>query len=120
MAKTSIVPMFKRAISYVFAKPATTDYPVEKPQLPDNFRGQMLFDTKLCVGCGLCSRDCPARAIEMVTVNQKKHPQFNLGKCIFCYNCADGCPKKAIKNSTYFEMATLDKSDLTIKPQLTI
>ena len=104
---------------YIFAKPATTQYPFEEPVLADNFRGQPVFDVNLCVGCGTCSRDCPAQAIEMVEINVRKYPQINLARCIFCYSCAENCPKSAIKNSIYFELATTDKSSLIMKPKIT-
>ena len=103
-------PITKKALSNIFSKPATEGYPFVKPKLSDDFRGQPVFDINLCVSCGLCSRNCPAKAIEMVDVNGKKYPQFNLGKCIFCDKCVEDCPKKAIKNSTTFELASTDKS----------
>jgi formate hydrogenlyase subunit 6/NADH:ubiquinone oxidoreductase subunit I len=109
--------MAKKAVRQIFTKPATTKYPLVKPPLSDNFRGQPVFDSALCVGCGLCSRDCPARAIEMVSVDGNQRPQFNLSKCVFCYQCADSCPRKAIKNSCFFELATTDKSTLVKTPQ---
>jgi NADH-quinone oxidoreductase subunit I len=109
--------MAKNVVNQVFNQPATTKYPFVKPQLSDNFRGQPIFDFDLCIGCGLCCRDCPGKAIEMVTVNGKKHPQINLSKCVFCYQCAETCPKKAIKNSCVYELATTDKSSLIKPPQ---
>jgi formate hydrogenlyase subunit 6/NADH:ubiquinone oxidoreductase subunit I len=120
MAKLQISKIFKKTASNIFAKPATSSYPYVEPQLPCNSRGRLSFDVSLCVGCGLCSRDCPSRAIEMVNVNGKKRPQLRIDKCIFCYQCAETCRKGAIKSSTFFAMATTDKSTLTIKPELTI
>ena len=107
----------KRVINQAFSKPATTKYPFVKPQLPTDFRGQPMFDFSSCIGCGLCSRDCPANAIEMVIVDGKKRPQLNLSKCVFCYQCAESCPKKAIKTSCNYELATTEKSSLIKKPQ---
>ncbi len=115
--KTGVPKTFKRALSEIFTKPATAEYPAVKPQLPENYRGEPIFDCNLCIGCGLCSRNCPAKAIEMVDVDGKKRPQYRLDKCIFCNQCVEVCPKKAIQHSNVFECATLDKSDLTIKPR---
>jgi formate hydrogenlyase subunit 6/NADH:ubiquinone oxidoreductase subunit I len=109
--------MAKKAVEQIFTKPGSVKYPFEKPQLSDNFRGQPVFDFDLCIGCGTCGKDCPAKAIDMVSVDGKRCPQLNLSKCIFCYQCADSCPKKAIKNSLVYELATTDKSTLIKTPQ---
>ncbi|HMK94533.1 MAG TPA: 4Fe-4S binding protein [Candidatus Limnocylindrales bacterium] len=115
--KPRISPMWKRTVSQIFTKPATTKYPFVKPQLGSDFRGEQVFDIKLCVSCGLCSRDCPAKAIEMVEVDGKKRPQFMLDRCVFCYQCAESCPRNAIKSSVIYELATTDKPSLVIKPR---
>jgi NAD(P)H-quinone oxidoreductase subunit I/formate hydrogenlyase subunit 6 len=115
--KTAITPMVKEVFSHLFKKPATSKYPFVKCEVPDNFRGLQVFDIGLCISCGLCSRDCPAKAIEMVEVNGKKRPLFHLDQCIFCYQCAEGCPRSAIKSSTFFELATTCKSSLVVKPE---
>ncbi len=115
--KIHLPQIARKAGEQVFTKPATTKYPFVKPQLAENFRGQPVFDFSSCIGCGLCARDCPAKAIEMVEAEGKKHPQINLSKCVFCYQCAETCPKKAIKTSSTYELATTDKSTLVKKPQ---
>jgi hydrogenase-4 component H len=118
--KIRLTPMLKKTVRSIFAKPATTRYPFVKPELPPSFRGHPQVDTSLCVGCGLCSRNCPSKAIEMVEVEGKKYPQFWLDRCIFCGRCIESCHKGAIKNSGEFELATTDKSELVLKPKLVI
>ena len=109
--------MMRKVVKTVFSKPATQFYPQEKPRLDDDYRGKPEFDFVACIGCGLCSKECPARAIEMVLCSNKKLPQLNLAKCIFCYHCYEICPKKAIHYSCDFELASTDKSALILKPK---
>lgn len=115
--KSTVSPMLKEVLSHIFKKPATSKYPFVKAEVPEGFRGKQVFDIGLCISCGLCSRDCPAKAIEMVDVDGKRRPLFHLDLCIFCYQCAESCPRNAIKSSLIFELASTDKSDLVVKPQ---
>ena len=115
--KSTVSPMLKEVLSHIFKKPATYKYPFVKAEVPEGFRGKQVFDISLCISCGLCSRDCPAKAIEMVDVDGKRRPLFHLDLCIFCYQCAESCPRNAIKSSLIFELASTDKSDLVVKPQ---
>jgi formate hydrogenlyase subunit 6/NADH:ubiquinone oxidoreductase subunit I len=115
--KSSLRPMVKALLSNLFRKPATCQYPFVKAEVPEGFRGKQVYNIDLCISCGLCSRDCPAKAIEMVDVEGKKRPSFLLDRCIFCYQCADSCPRNAIISSKIFELATTDKSSLVLKPE---
>lgn len=45
-----------------------------------------------CVGCGKCSRVCPAKAITM----KNKRPKIDRSKCIHCFCCQEFCPKGAM------------------------
>jgi formate hydrogenlyase subunit 6/NADH:ubiquinone oxidoreductase subunit I len=136
-SKLRISPIFKRAVSHIFTKPATTKYPFVKPTLPPDSRGKLVYEITSCnaidfgsgpdfrldikamrgSNCRVCVRDCPANAIEIVEVEGKKRPQIDLNKCIFCYQCVETCPREAIKQSDLYELATTDKGSLVMKPE---
>ncbi|MHA1713923.1 MAG: 4Fe-4S binding protein [Candidatus Ranarchaeia archaeon] len=104
-------------IKNIFRKPSTTDFPF-KPIVPaDGYRGKQEINYELCIGCGLCSRDCPAKAIEMVDVDGVNKPLFYLDRCIFCEICAEHCPRDAIEFTKQYDLAVKDKDQLIIDPR---
>lgn len=119
-SKIRMPPIVREIASCIVKKPFTRKYPVVKVEAPEGFRGKHLFDPMKCISCGLCERDCPSGAIELVEVSGKKMPVFHLDKCLFCYQCAESCPRDAIKSSTIFELASTDKEGLILKPRVVI
>jgi formate hydrogenlyase subunit 6/NADH:ubiquinone oxidoreductase subunit I len=105
--------MLKETVRHVLKKPATVRYPYVKVEMPAKFRGKIKFDSEKCIGCKACVRDCPADAIHIDKVGDKRFDcRFDLDKCIYCAQCVDSCPKKALSVTTEFELAQLDRHKL--------
>jgi formate hydrogenlyase subunit 6/NADH:ubiquinone oxidoreductase subunit I len=96
---------------------ATLMYPFEKAEVMEGSRGKIEHFIEKCTGCGLCARDCPAKAITMIDdtrTKTKKKPEFHYDRCLFCSQCEESCPTKAIKLTTEFELAGTDRSKMVI------
>lgn len=67
------------------------------PSVVARFAGRHLVSRPVqegsrCVGCGLCSKICPAHAIR----KSSKKIHFDYDRCIRCYCCQEVCPEDAI------------------------
>lgn len=101
--------MVNEVVKHLGKKPATVRYPFEKLTMPEHFRGRIVFVSELCVGCGLCERDCPAFAIEITEIGEKKFEgKIQLERCIFCAQCAESCKKNALIVTQEYELAEID------------
>jgi len=118
--KIGILPkIFKN----LFSKPMTVRFPHESIPIPDGYRGEHLYDIDKCISCGLCSKICPNRAIEMIELSEeykvkypKKYPKIDLGKCCFCGLCDDICPKDSLKLTKNVFLSTFDSSSVIKNP----
>jgi len=101
------------AIRNLFSKPVTRNYPFEESKISDTYRGKLKFTQMLCIGCKLCMRDCPADALEVVKVADKKFKLiYRMDKCIYCGQCVNSCPKKALEMTLEYTLANNDKGKL--------
>lgn len=103
-------------LKQVFKPKFTRQYPEEKWASPASFRGRPVLvleenGTERCVACGLCSRVCPALAIEVqaneTDLEKERYPEkfeINMVRCIFCGFCEEVCPEEAIVMSDEFEL----------------
>lgn len=112
-----IVKGMKLTLEQMLKKKDTRQYPEEKWIPPPSFRGRPVLaveenGVERCVACGLCSRVCPALAIEVqaseTELEKERYPvkfEINMLRCIFCGFCEEVCPEEAIIMSDEFELA---------------
>jgi len=112
-----IASMLSDVFVSIFKKPFTELYPYRVRPAPARLRGKLLWDESKCDGCKLCVRDCPARAIEVETIDRasKKYAyHYRMDRCIYCAQCVVSCPENALAmSSTEYHLASTDKSTFT-------
>jgi NADH-quinone oxidoreductase subunit I len=116
----------------MFKPKFTRQYPEERWEPLGSYRGRPVLvldeDGERCVACGLCSRVCPALAIEVqageTEREKERYPvkfEINMLRCIYCGFCEEVCPEEAIVMSKDYELvfedreaAILDKEQLLV------
>ena len=107
--------MIREVLGSFTKKPATISYPALKVQMPDRFRGKIVYHAQRCIGCMLCVRDCPSEAIAINKVGEKRWEAIiMMDRCVYCGQCVSSCNKDALESSKDYELAALDKSTLTV------
>jgi len=113
----------KLTLKNMFRPNVTLQYPEQKFTPPSSYRGRPVLvedsnGLERCVACGLCSRVCPALAIEVQaseTENEKeRYPvkfEINMLRCIFCGFCEEVCPEEAIVMSKDYELVFSKRED---------
>jgi len=107
----------KEAITSLFSRPFTTEFPF-KPHVPaKKFRGKPEYNSDTCVGCGACFYVCPARAIDMsdevVDGRGKRVLVHHPKDCLFCGECERNCiTDDGIKLTGIFDAAYFDEKDV--------
>jgi len=78
----------------LFSKPATRPYPFVPREYPERSRGHIEIEIEKCIFCGLCSKNCPPRAIKVD--RQAGTWEIERFDCIQCGYCTLKCPKKCL------------------------
>ncbi len=122
-------PTLRLLMKQLFQKPFTNKFPVKYApknvtallqkvekgeveiippvELPDAFRGKIVYEKEKCTGCKLCIRVCPAKAIDFK--EEEKKIRIYVGRCIFCSQCNDVCPVQCLHMSQEFLLADVNR-----------
>lgn len=108
-----LATMFKDALRALFSRPVTRQYPRERTAAPERLRGKLVWHPENCTGCQLCTKDCPADAIELVVVDKdSKHYElhYDMNRCIYCGQCVESCRFNCIElRQDQWELAGTDR-----------
>jgi len=79
--------MLSDVLQSLVKAPVTERYPFQKKAAPERLRGKLLWQRESCTGCGLCAKDCPANALEVIAIDKKAKKivmHYDVDHCIFC------------------------------------
>ncbi|MFH1640991.1 MAG: 4Fe-4S binding protein [Candidatus Omnitrophota bacterium] len=100
----------KEAVKALIRGPYTSKFPYQPHKPFEGFRGKSEFHEEYCIGCTACAQVCPAKAISVEDIKDKRVLTVRWDLCIFCGQCQANCPtEKGIMLSQEFDLATTDE-----------
>lgn len=78
--------------------PSTDPFPLGETFTPQRFRGKVVVDPDICMGCGICRHVCAAGAINISPRPDQSGYDFTVwhNSCCLCAQCRHYCPVGAI------------------------
>lgn len=99
----------------------TEQYPEEKWEPFDRFRGFLHNDVPRCISCSMCARVCPVDCIELDSFMgpDKKRVltrfDIDIGRCMFCGLCTEVCPPKCLNHTEGYEgLSSVSRGELIL------
>lgn len=105
----------------------TEQYPLERPEIAERYRGypHLKVDPTtgetLCIGCGMCAAACPEK---LIGVESERDPetkkkkmtafQYDMSRCMFCGLCQEACPTDCLELTREYEIALYDRKGMQL------
>ncbi|BDG60229.1 NuoI/complex I 23 kDa subunit family protein [Caldinitratiruptor microaerophilus] len=112
----------------VFEQPITVQYPWQKPEVPDWFRGIPVLKTNLltgeyrCTACMQCVEACPVDVIhiEWHTNKETKKKELDrfaidMSRCMLCNLCVEACPFDSLVMASDYELCKTNPENLVFE-----
>jgi NADH-quinone oxidoreductase subunit I len=104
---------------YLFKKPVTMQYPQEKPQLPEGYRGLHIYEIEKCIACDMCATACPVDCIFIESIGKGKTAQLtryeiDYNRCIFCGLCVEACPTSCLHMGKSYDLTAYASSSSSV------
>ncbi len=112
----------------LFHKSYTVQYPEERWQAYDGYRGAHRLNKSekghiKCVACEMCATACPSHCIsiqggpapEEYGPDRERYPvkfEINMLRCIYCGFCEEACPKEAIELTKVYDFASYSREEM--------
>jgi len=110
--------MWRDALSSLVKPPVTQQYPFVRLNAPEHLRSMLHWDAEKCTGCGLCAKDCPAEAIDVIVVDKKAKQfvfEYQVDRCTFCAQCVVSCRQDAlVMANDEWELAALNRKAFVV------
>ncbi len=110
--------MLSDIVGSLLKRPVTEMYPFERREAPQHLRGKLVWKPEGCTGCGLCTKDCPSNAIELITIDKKAKRfvlRYHVDRCTFCAQCAQNCRFNCIEmQNDQWELAALNRQPFEV------
>jgi formate hydrogenlyase subunit 6/NADH:ubiquinone oxidoreductase subunit I len=110
--------MLSDVLRSLWRRPVTQRYPFERRAAPARLRGKLHWNPEKCTGCCLCSKECPSKAIELITLDKKSKRfvvRYHVDRCAFCAQCVQNCRFGCLAMSNEeWELAALSKAPFTV------
>lgn len=110
--------MLRDVLRSLFRRPVTVAYPAARQAPPERLRGTLHWHPEKCTGCCLCIKDCPANAIELITLDKaNKHfvMRYHADRCTYCAQCVQNCRFGCLQMSNAeWELASADKTTFEV------
>jgi len=114
-----VMTMWRDVLNGLLKKPVTQRYPFVRQEAPERLRGHLVWNPDACTGCGLCAKDCPADAIEVIVLDKKAKRfvfRYHVDRCTFCAQCVTSCRQGSLSMlNDRWELAASDKDTFLVQ-----